>query len=206
MDGLGDEVSHLADGDGAVIGLDEQTVEWGGGEGVDIGAGTEGQVAAVVKQELCHALIGAHAVDGERHMGESCLPPDIEDALGCPDTVHNDRFAQGMCELQVAQKCCGLGVEVTATQGVHACLADGKHLGMPGTSLEHYPVVLGEGVDAMPRMEAHRVVAPWLGVELPWIYRDECIPGIGAMGMEVEDGHFSFWFLVPSPCFLVLGF
>ena len=100
-----------------------------------------------------------------------------------------NRLAHGMCQLQVAQECGSLNVDVAAAQGVHARLADGEHLRVPRTLFQQGPVVGCEAVHVVPRVISHRVPASGLGVELPRIDRDEGTTGVKAVSMEVENVH-----------------
>lgn len=161
LERLGYCCSHVADRSGAVIGLDEQSVEGCGSEGHGIETVTEGEVAAAVEQEPCHALVGTHAVDGKGDIGEARMAAHVKQALSGPHAVGNDGFAQGMGQLQVTQKRVGLDVEAASAQGVHAGFADGEYLWVLGAPLEQGPVARREAVHVMPGVKAHRVTAPW---------------------------------------------
>ena len=78
---------------------------------------------------------------------------------------------------------------MAATQAIDARLADGEHLGVTSALPQQVKIAIGEILDIVPRMKAHRVPQAWLRVETARIHGDESAGGVKPMGMEVEDVH-----------------
>lgn len=130
--GLGDTTGHFADGDGAVVGLDEHMVEWGGLQRGGIEPQAVGEVATGVEQGACDMLIAPHPVDGQRHVVEVGTTSAGEDVLRSPDVVDDDRQVELPGQLQVTREYRLLDVGLSAPGVVYSRLADGEHLFMAG--------------------------------------------------------------------------
>ena len=191
------EGGHVVDGDGGIIGLDEEAVEWGGEQCGRVEPWAVGQVTASIEPCAGHVLVAPHAVDGQGHIGQLGAVARGENLLGSPHAVDDNGEACVMGKLEVADKERFLCFQVGSAQAVHPGLADGEHLGVAGASLQQGNVARGDGLQGVPGMKAHRVPQSRLWVKVPRIDRDEGRGGIRTMGVEVEE-HFSWQLLVVS--------
>ena len=132
--------------------------------------------------------VASHAVDDEGDVVEVAVAAGGQYLLGSPHIVDDDGLAELMGEDQVAHEGLGLRRQFGPAQGVDACLADGKHLGVAGALLKQAVIVIGEGVDAVPGMKAHRIPLSRLRVKATRIHRNEGCGGFEPMGMDIEDG------------------
>lgn len=185
--GLGHLRGDVCDGNVAVIGLDEQAVQGGGEQSGRVEAGAVGEIAACVQQGAGDMGVAPHAVDNEGDIVEACLAAGIEHVLGGPDVVHHHGFAQFMRQLQVTDEYQGLDIKGCSAEGVHAGLADGKHLGVAGAQFQQSEVGNGEFVHMFPWMKAHRVPLARLRVKAARVSRDQRGDGIRTMGVDVDD-------------------
>ena len=99
VQGLGNLGGDIADGNGSVIGLDEQAVERGDLQGGRVETSAEGEVATRIEPCACHMGIAAHAVDGKRHIGQASTPTGIKHLSRRPHAMHHDGLSQVMRQL-----------------------------------------------------------------------------------------------------------
>ncbi len=190
VEGLGNEVGDVADGNGSVVGLDEQAVERGDLQGGGVETSAEGEVATRIEPCACHMGIAAHAVDGKLHIGQASTPTGIKHLSRRPHAVHHDGLSQVMRQLEMTHKQRFLQCHIAATQSVQPRLADSEHLGVTGTLLQQVKIGIGDTMGSVPRMKTDRIPQTGLRVKPSRVHRDESSGGVKPMGMEVENIHF----------------
>ena len=104
VEGLGNLGSGVADGNGSVIGLDEQAVERGDLQSGGIETSAEGEVATRIEPCACHMGIATHTVDGKRHIGQASTPTRIKHLSRRPHAVHHDGLSQVMRQLKMTHE------------------------------------------------------------------------------------------------------
>ena len=170
VEGLGNLGSGVADGNGSVIGLDEQAVERGDLQGGRVETSAEGEVATRIEPCACHMGIAAHTVDGKRHIAQASTPTGIKHPSRRPHTMHHDKATQVMRQLEMTHEQRFLQYHIAATQGIQSRLADGEHLGMTGTLLQQVKISIGHAIGSVPRMKTHRIPQTGLRVKPSRVY------------------------------------